>query len=387
MFIDFFFLLRRYKIPVTLNEWMLLMQALQNGLIDSDLNRFYFVARALLVKTEAHFDTFDQIFAHYFKGSMEPAPLNDKIRDWLNRMPLKKFFSPEELEKLKKLNLEELEKMFRERLAEQKKEHHGGNRWIGTGGTSPFGHGGYHPSGIRVAGQSGNRMALKVASERHFRNYRHDLTLDVRQVKLALKELRELKRHGQKTELDVDSTIDYACRNAGEIEFIFQAERKNQTKLILLMDVGGTMDPYAETVSLLFSAAHSSEHFRDFRYYYFHNCVYSRVYTNMERNEWISTADLFHKFNSDYKLVFVGDAWMNPYELYAENGIIDFFSRESVPGIVWLERLKQHFPTSVWLNPENPEYWHAQTIAGISGIFPMFPLTLDGLHDAVEKLK
>lgn len=386
MFIDFFFLLRQYKIPVTLSEWMLFTQALQSGLVDSNLDRFYAVSRALLVKNEAHYDVFDQIFLHYFKGAVEPAKIDGQIWDWLNRVPVNRYFSPEELEQLKKLSLEELEKLFRERLAEQKKQHHGGNRWIGTGGTSPFGHGGQHPSGIRVGGEGHNRTAVKVAAQRRFRNYRHDLALDVRQVKMALKELRELRRHGARTELDVDSTIDRACRNAGEIELVFHAARKNQTKLILLMDVGGTMDPHAQLVSLLFSAAHSSEHFRDFRHFYFHNCVYSRLFSNMERNEWLPTAELFRRFNSDYKLVLVGDAWMNPYELYSEYGAIDFYSHESVPGLRWLTRLKGHFPHAVWLNPESVEYWRAETIRTIHQIFPMFPLTLDGLHAAVAEL-
>ncbi len=386
MFINFFYLLRAYKIPVAITEWMMLMRALKNGLIASNLNRFYTIAKAILIKNESFYDIFDQCFLHFFKDAATPQPIDDNIRDWLNRTPLERFFSPEELAALKKLSLEELNKLFEERLKEQKEAHNGGNRWIGTGGTSPFGHGGQNPAGIRVGGAGGGRSAVKVAGERRFRNYRHDLTLDVRQIKVALKELRELKRVGLKDELDMDATIDKTCRNFGEIELVFKAPRKNQTKLILMMDVGGTMDPYADLVSLLFSAAHASNHFKDFKFYYFHNCVYSQVYSDMERRKAIPTADLFRKFNSDYKLVMVGDAWMSPYELFYNYGAIAFDSNESRAGLNWLKELKSHFPKAVWLNPEKLDYWGAETITAVRQVFKMFPLTLDGLKDAVAVL-
>lgn len=386
MFTEFFYLLREYKIPVSLNEWMTLMRALKDGLIDSDLGRFYFISRALLVKNESRYDVFDQVFFHFFEGATKPTVLDDDIKDWLNRTPLKKFISEEELARLKKLSLEELNKLFEERLKEQKEAHHGGNRWIGTGGTSPFGHGGAHPSGIRVGGQFGGRSAVKIAAERRFRNYRHDLTLDIRQIKVALKKLRDLRRHGTRLELDLDETIDKAGRNAGDIELVFHPEKKNQTKLLLLMDVGGTMDPYAHLVSQLFSAAHSSTHFKDFKFYYFHNCIYSRVYKNMERNLGISTADLFRLYDENYKLVLVGDAWMNPYELYYDNGAIDFWTKERTAGIQWLQRLKGHFKKSIWLNPERMDYWSADTIAAIRHVFKMYPLSLDGLEEGIRAL-
>lgn len=386
MFINFYYLLRKHKLPVSIQEWMVLMQALKKGLMDSNLNRFYSLSRAILVKDEAYFDLYDQVFLYFFKGSLEPTPLDDQIQEWLKSTPLERFFSKEELEKLKALSLDELHRLFEERLKEQKEAHQGGSRWIGTGGTSPFGHSGYHPTGIRIGGAARNRSAVKIASERRFRNYRHDLTLDTRQIKVALKELRELRRFGPFDELDLTNTIDQSCKNAGDIELVFRASRKNQTKVLLMMDVGGTMDPYAGLVSQLFSATHSSTHFKDFKFYYFHNCVYSKVYKDMERQEAIPTGDLFRHYNPDYKLILIGDAWMSPYELLSANGAIDFWSHESTPGYVWLKRLKEHFTKSIWLNPEKQDYWQSETIAAIRNIFPMFSLTLEGLQDGIERL-
>lgn len=386
MFTDFFYLLRSYKIPVTPNEWLVLMRALDYNLVDCNLNRFYLIARSILIKNESYFDLYDQCFLHFFKGCVEPTPIDDQIHDWLNRTPLERFFSKEELDKLKALSLEELNRMFEERMREQKDQHHGGNRWIGTGGTSPFGHGGFHPSGIRVGGNAGNRSAVKIAGERNFRNHRHDLTLDIRQIQVALKKLRELRRFGAADELDMDGTIQKTCNNAGDIDLVFRSPRKNQTRVILLMDAGGTMDPFADLVSQLFSAAHQSTHFKDFRHYYFHNCVYSRVYTDMARKSSIPTADLLRRFDSNYKLIVVGDAWMSPYELFYENGAIDFFSSEHTPGIEWLRRLNHHFTKSIWLNPERQNYWNADSIHAIRQIFPMFPMTIDGLQEAISKL-
>jgi uncharacterized protein with von Willebrand factor type A (vWA) domain len=387
IFSDFFFLLRANKLRVTTHEWLLLMRALSEDLAGGSLLDFYHLSRAVLVKSEAYFDIFDQVFAHYFKGVEIPTAVNDDIKRWLDRMPLERFLSPEEIAKLKSLSLEDLQKLFEERLREQDAEHHGGNRWIGTGGTSPFGHGGFHPTGIRVGGQSRNRSAVKIAAERRFQNYRNDLTLDIRQIQLALKKLRELRRDGLHEELDLDETIDKTCRNAGDIDIVFRPGRKNTTRVLLLMDAGGTMDPYADLVSLLFSAAHQSNHFKDFKYYYFHNCVYSRVFEDMERSRGIPTGDLFRLYGHDYKLILVGDAWMHPYELFYTGGAIDFYSNEAEAGIRWLMRLHDHFRKAVWLNPEDRRYWNADTITAIRQIFPMYALTLEGLEEGIRRLK
>jgi uncharacterized protein with von Willebrand factor type A (vWA) domain len=387
VFLDFFYLLRANRLKVSTHEWLVLNRALVDGHVGTTLMDFYRVAKALLIKSENYFDIFDQCFAHYFRGVEIKSALDDELKDWLDRTPLEKFLSSEELAKLKALPLEELLKQFEERLQEQDAEHNGGNRWIGTGGTSPFGHGGFNPAGIRVGGQARNRSAVKIASERRFREYRSDITLDIRQIQMALRKLRELRREGAEEELDLEQSIDKTCQNAGDIDLIFKASRKNRTKVLLLMDVGGTMDPYAHLVSLLFSAASKSNHFQDFKSYYFHNCVYSRVYEDALMTKSVPTAELIHLLNENYKLIFVGDAWMSPSELYYANGQIDFYASEMIPGFVWLKKLREHFHKAIWLNPENPRYWGSETISAIASLFPMFPLTIEGLDEAIHKLK
>lgn len=320
-----------------------------------------------------------------------PLELLEELKDWLANPIARRQFNPEELAALKKLSLSDLMKQLEERLKEQKERHDGGNRWIGTGGTSPFGHGGTNPQGIRIGGApsnySGSRSAIKIAAERRFRNYRSDLILDTRQIKMALKKLRFLRREGPQVDVDMDETIDKTCKNAGDIDIVFKAERRNDMRILLLMDVGGTMDPYAELVSQLFSAAHSSTHFKDFQYFYFHNCVYSHVYKDASLYKRVPTADLFRKFSEKYRLIVVGDASMNPGELLWANGVIDFFAAEEPhSGLYWLEKVRDHYPRHVWLNPEPKPYWYAETTQIIQRVFPMFPLSLEGLDEGVRTL-
>ena len=227
---------------------------------------------------------------------------------------------------------------------------------------------------------------MQIAEQRQFRNYRSDLTLDVRQIEVALKGLRQLNRIGPEDELDLDKTIDATCKNAGELEFIWRRDRKNAVKLLLLMDAGGSMDPFAHLCSQLFSAAHSSTHFKDFQYYYFHNCIYDVVYKDIERRDGMGTDHLLRTLEPDYKVILVGDAWMATSELVDMYGAIYYYQRNETPGIVWLERFASHFTHSVWLNPENPYYWNHPTVKTIGRVFPMFELTLDGIDDAVKKL-
>lgn len=386
MFIDFFFDLKRAKLPVALSEWMTLMEALVKGEV-ATLDEFYFIARAVLIKRESQFDLFDRVFLSHFKDLPFPTPLLEELEEWLHNPIARREFTPEELMALKKLPLDELMRMLEERLKEQKERHDGGNKWIGTGGTSPFGHGGYNPQGIRIGGQSGSRSAIKVAAERRFRNYRSDLVLDTRQIKVALKKLRLLRHEGPQTELDLDQSIDKTCRNGGYIDLIFKAEERNDMRILLLMDVGGTMDPYAALVSQLFSAAHSSTHFKDFKYFYFHNCVYSHVYTDVELGKKYPTAELFRLYSDKYRLIMVGDAAMNPGELLWDNGIIDYFAPyEGKTGLYWLKQLIGHYHHHIWLNPEPRAYWYAETTQIISKLFPMFPLTLDGLEEGIRAL-
>ena len=385
MFTDFFYLLRKRKVPVSITEWMTLMESLAKGYI-TNLDEFYFLARAILVKSEAYYDHYDVAFQEYFTGIETPAEILEQILEWLkdplNRMTLTK----EELALFDSLDFDELLKELEKRLKEQTEQHDGGGYWIGRGGTSPFGHSGYHPAGIRIGGESRGRHAIQIAGERRFRNYRNDLTLDVRQVKIALKGLRQLSRIGPEDELDLEETIEATAKNAGEIDLIWRRSRKNAVKVLLLMDVGGSMEPFALLCSQLFSAAHSSTHFKDFRYYYFHNCIYDNLYQDIERQEAISIDHLLRTLEPDYKLLLVGDARMGSWELMERYGAINYYERNETPGIVWLRRIAEHFTHCVWLNPDDPRFWIHPTIQVIGKLFPMFPLTLDGLGQAVKRL-
>ena len=385
MFTDFFYILRKRKVPVSVTEWMTLMEALAKGCI-TNLDEFYYLARAILVKSEAYYDHYDVAFQEYFNGIDNPAEISEKILEWLkdplNRMTL----TGEEQALLDRMDFDELIKEFEERLKEQTEQHDGGGYWIGRGGTSPFGHSGYHPAGIRIGGESRGRHAIQIAQERRFRNYRNDLILDVRQIKMALLGLRQLSRIGPEDELDLEETIDATSKNAGEIELVWTRSRKNAVKVLLLMDVGGSMEPFALLCSQLFSAAHSSSHFKDFQYFYFHNCIYDNLYRDIERQETISTDYLLRTMEPDYKLLLVGDARMSPWELMERYGAINYYERNEIPGIVWLKRIAEHFTHSVWVNPDNPRFWIHPTIQMIAKMFPMFELTLDGLGQAVKKL-
>ncbi|MFC2016895.1 VWA domain-containing protein [Chloroflexota bacterium] len=385
MFTDFFYILRKRKVPVSVTEWMTLMEALAKGCI-TNLDEFYYLARAILVKSEAYYDHYDVAFQEYFNGIDTPAEISEQILEWLkdplNRMTL----TEEEQALLDRMDFDELIKEFEKRLKEQTEQHDGGGYWIGRGGTSPFGHSGYHPAGIRIGGESRGRHAIQIAQERRFRNYRNDLILDVRQIKMALLGLRQLSRIGTEDELDLEETIDATSKNAGEIELVWTRSRKNAVKVLLLMDVGGSMEPFALLCSQLFSAAHSSSHFKDFQYFYFHNCIYDNLYRDIERQEAISTDYLLRTMEPDYKLLLVGDAMMSPWELMNRYGAINYYERNEMPGIVWLKRIAEHFTHSVWVNPDNPRFWIHPTIQMIAKMFPMFELTLDGLGQAVKNL-
>jgi len=385
MFTDFFYTLKRRGVPVSMTEWMTLMEALSRGFI-TNLDDFYYLARAILVKSEAHYDYYDVAFQEYFKGVEAPAEITGQILDWLkdpiNRMTLGK----EERALFDEMDLEELMKEFEKRLAEQTEQHDGGGHWIGRGGTSPFGHSGYHPAGIRIGGESGGRHAIQVAQERKFKNYRSDLVLDVRQIKLALRGLRQLSRIGLEDELDLERTIDATAKNAGDIEMVWRRSRKNAVKVLLLMDVGGSMNPFARLCSRLFSAANSASHFKDFEYFYFHNCIYDYLYTDVERSEAVSTSYILNTFEPDYKVFLVGDARMATSELLSKYGAIYYYEQNEAPGLVRLKQVAEHFTHCVWLNPEELHFWNHPTVLMVGKLFPMFELTLEGLNQAVKKL-
>jgi uncharacterized protein with von Willebrand factor type A (vWA) domain len=296
--------------------------------------------------------------------------------------------SPEELAALESLDLDELRKQFEERMAEQTERHDGGNYWVGTGGRSPYGHGGMHPSGIRVGGAGKRGSAMQVATKRRFQNLRNDLVMDVRQISVALRQLRRLTREGRRDELDIDETIDQTARNAGDLEIVFRPPRKNNIKLLLLMDVGGSMTPYTRLSELLFTAAHKASHFKAFKHYYFHNCPYETLYTDMERQQGESTAHVLQQLDATWYCIVVGDAAMGPHELTARGGAIDYFHFNDESGLVWLQRIAKRIPKSVWINPDPVPYWSTTlSTVMIQEVFEMYPFTVDGLERAVVDLR
>ncbi|MFC1995499.1 VWA domain-containing protein [Chloroflexota bacterium] len=385
MFTDFFYILRKRKVPVSITEWMTLMEALAQGYIDN-LDNFYFLARAILIKSEAYFDHYDVAFQEYFQGIETPTEIAKEVLEWLKN-PLKYLHFNNHSSMFNNMDFDELLKELEKRLREQAEPHDGGSYWIGRGGLSPFGHSGYHPAGIRIGAQEGGRGAIQIAQQRRFHNYRHDLTLDIRQIKVALKGLRQLSRIGAEDELDLKETIKSTAQKAGEVELIWTKSRKNAVKVLLLMDVGGSMNPYAQLCSQLFSAAHSSSHFRDFQYYYFHNCIYDNVYKeDIERHNAVSLDYLLNTLETDYKVLLVGDAIMNPYELTESGGALYYYERNEIPSIIRLKQISDHFTHAIWLNPEDQHAWIHPTVRLIEKLFPMYPLTLEGLNKAVKKL-
>lgn len=387
MLIDFLFELRRHKLRVSAHEWLALLEAMALGLHESSLDGFYRLARSICVKDVSQFDAFDEAFLSYFRGvGADALALTRELLDWLADPAGKRALSEEERRMIEALDLERLRELFEQRLREQKKRHDRGNRWIGTGGTSPFGHGGTNPAGVRVGGPGGGRSAMQVAGERRFRAYRKDVVLDVRQVDVALRGLRQLGREGAEEELDLDDTVDETCKNAGDLELVFRPPRRNRVKLILMMDVGGSMDPYTELMSRLFTAASRAGRFARFRSYYFHNCVYERVYEDAQFRKGVPVADLLATSDRDEKLVMVGDALMHPAELLQAGGSIFYSHNNRSAGIDWLRRLAEHFRRAAWLNPEPERFWPSTTIETIAEVFPMWTLSLDGLDGAVRYL-
>ena len=396
MFTNFYYVLRNKGVPVSVTEWVSFMEALYEGHFQASLNHLYYVGRAFLVKSEAYYDQFDLAFQEYFGGIKTEDVDLSKVLDWLEN-PLNKLprLTPEEIAEMqqkmeefrKQHDMEELMRQFRERLKEQTDRHDGGSKWVGTGGKSPFGAYGNHPGGIRVGGESWMQSAAKVAQERRFKNYRNDVILDVRQTKLALKKLRELKREGAEEELDIEATIDKTAKEGGEIELVFNRSRENTVRIILLMDTGGSMLPYTELCERLFSAASQMEHFKEFKYFFFHNCIYQDIYEDIANYKRVPTEKFLSNFDKRYKLVIVGDARMAFSELFDVNGCIDYFSTNDKAGVEWLLKLKEHFPHSVWLNPTHRNYWGHYTVDTIAKIFPMFELSIDGLKDAIKALK
>ena len=388
MFVPFLYRLRQHGVPVGTQEALALAKALVIGLHDSSLDGFYYTARALCVHNEGHLDAFDQAFLAEFRGvEGKHLQLKEELLQWLKDAKLRpEELTPEERKLLEELDIEELKRLFEERMNEQRERHDRGNRWVGTAGTSQFGRKGEGKEGVRAGGAGGNKSAVQVADARKYRPYRSDLALDVRQMEMALRRLRMWHREGGDEELDLDGTIDKTASNAGELEVVVRPPIRPNTRVIIMMDVGGSMDPYVDLMNRLFSATKKDTHWKELRTYYFHNCVYGRVYKTERFDDPIWVQDLLHECGRHYKLVMVGDALMAPYELMRQGGAIGINDTNALPGIAWLTLLQQHFKSSVWLNPEPPSYWDGNTIQAVRQVFDMFPLTLEGLTQSMQQL-
>ncbi len=389
MLVNFFYTLKRAEIPVSIQEYFTLLEALQEHLAFADMDDFYHLARLCLVKDESHFDKFDRIFGAYFEQLNSVEDVLDALipEEWLRSAFLKQL-SPEEKAKIKSLgSLEELLNTFKERLKEQEKRHQGGSKWIGTGGTSPFGHSGYHPEGIRVGGQSLNKSAAKVWEKRQFKNLDDQAVLGNRNIKVALRKLRKFARTGAADELDLDHTISATAKNAGMLDLKLVPQRHNAVKVLLMLDVGGSMDPYIRVCEEMFSACRSE--FKHLEHFYFHNFIYESLWRNNKRRHHERTPlyDVIHTYGRDYKVIFIGDASMSPYEISSPYGSVEHMNEE--PGKLWMQRLVQHFDKVVWLNPVRREHWGYTHSIGLTQDLvdqQMYPMSISGLTQAIKAL-
>ncbi len=387
MLIDFFFTLKDAKVPVSIKEFLILLEALDKQVIEPSLDDFYFLSRTTLVKDEANFDKFDKAFGAYFHGVATLFEKNPEIPlDWLMKR-LQRELTPEQKAAIEKFGYDKLMDRLKELLQEQKGRHEGGNKWIGTGGTSPFGNSGQNPEGVRIGGEGGNRSAVKVWDQRAYRDYDSERELGTRNIKVALRRLRKFAREGAHEELALEDTIRATANNAGWLDLKMQPERKNKVKVLMLMDVGGSMDDHIARVEELFSAAKTE--FKNMEFFYFHNCVYETLWKNNRRRhaERFATWDVIRKYPPDTKLIFVGDATMSPYEVVQPGGSVEYHNEEA--GAVWLQRFVHQFPKFVWLNPEPEGLWqYRQSIAIIKQLMGnrMYPVTMEGLERAMQML-
>ncbi|PHS20609.1 MAG: hypothetical protein COA86_01285 [Kangiella sp.] len=389
MLINFFFLLKKSGIPVSIKELLILLEALQSRLAFCSLDDFYSLARLCMVKDEKYFDRYDRAFAAHFKELDNLEDILEALipEDWL-RSEFMKHLSDEEKAKIESLGgLEKLLETFKERLEEQKERHAGGNKWIGTGGTSPFGHSGYHPEGIRVGGESRNKSAVKVWEKRQFKDLDDNIELGTRNLKVALRKLRKFARSGAEEELDLDDTIACTAKNAGYLDIKMVPERHNAIKVLIFFDVGGSMDPFVKVCEELFSACKTE--FKHLEFFYFHNFIYDSVWKNNSRRYTDKTLlnDVLRTFTKDYKVIFVGDASMASYEISHRGGSVEYMNEEA--GYVWMQRLKAVFNKVIWLNPVEEKYWnYTQSIGMVKQLVEdeMFPLSVKGLEQGISSL-
>ena len=392
MFISLFDNLRKYGIPVSLREYLTFLEALSKNINTYEIENFYILARTIMVKDERHLDRFDRAFSHTFNGleefSLEEILYKTELpSDWLKKLA-EKHLTEEEMAKIKSLGgFEKLMETIKKRLEEQKARHQGGNKWIGTAGTSPFGAYGYNPEGIRIGqNESRHKRAVKVWDKRNFRNLDDTIEIGTRNIKVALKRLRKWARDGAEEELDIDNTIQSTAEN-GYLDVKTRPERRNAVKVLLFLDVGGSMDPHIKLVEELFSAARSE--FKHLEYFYFHNCVYEGVWKDNQRRwtEQIPTEEIIRTYGSDYKCICVGDASMSPYEIAFPGGANEHYNAES--GQVWLDRIRSQWPNNLWINPVKQNLWdYTQSIEMIKDIFEdrMVPMTLEGLEKGMKEL-
>lgn len=397
MFSKFFYTLKEFGLNITLSEWLTLQEALNENLCGSSLTQFYYVARAILVKSETDYDKFDMAFEKEFKAVQHEPELTNQMLRWLDKSD---EIAPDQLTNEERswlseeeviIDKEEIEQKFKERLKDQDSEHNGGSYWIGTMGKTSFGNTGGNVGGVRVGGKTGFQSAFSVVGARKYRDFRDDKVLDNRQFQLALRKLRQFstKLDIPRTELDIDGTIDKTCNNGGCLQIVMEKPRKNAVKLLLLMDSGGTMIPYSTLLTELFQSVHKFNHYKDVKTYFFHNCIYSHVYKTpeCENGDWIETEWMFRNLDSDYKVIIVGDAAMAPEELYSTSGNYRG-PNDGLSGEEWLLQLKRHYKKVVWLNPKmapgHAPWREAET--AIKAMFPMYKLTVDGLNQAMAKL-
>jgi len=398
MFTDYFYFCREKGLDVSLSEWLSLIEALDKGLVHSSLTEFYYVSRMILVKTENDFDKYDMIFEEYFKGIKgDFEDISEAMKRWLDNPELAEMskdqeFARQQIEgEANHLDKEDVLEKFKKTKQEQDSEHRGGTKWIGTTGNSSYGNIGGHMGGVRVGGYTGYQSAFQVIGERKFRDFRNDRVLDNRQFQVALKKLRQFSSRLDvpKTELDIDGTINKTCNNGGYLSIEMQRPRKNTVKLLLLMDSGGTMIPYSSLLNELFQSVNKSNHFKDVKTYYFHNCIYSHLYNTpeCENGDWIETEWLFKNLDSNYKVIIVGDAAMAPEELYSTTGNYRG-PNDGLSGLEWLNLMKKHFKRIIWLNPKmapgHAPWREAETVC--KSLFYMRKLTVDGLKEGMKYL-
>ncbi len=391
MLVDFYQHLKSARLPVSVTEYLALMEALHSGVADYSVDNFYYLARAILVKDERHLDRFDRVFGAYFKGQTE---LFDKLlgeipEEWLRRQA-ELLLSDEEKKRMESLGgFDELMRTLAERMREQRERHQGGSKWIGTAGRSPFGAYGYNPEGVRIGQDAGRQgRAVKVWDRREFRDLDDNVQIGTRNLQVALRKLRRFAREGAREELDLDATIEHTARNAGWLDLRMVPERHNAVKVLLFIDVGGSMYPFVQTCERLFTAARSE--FKHLEHYYFHNFFYDFVWRDNRRrhDDTIPVFELMHTYGSDYKVIVVGDASMSPYEISVAGGSVEYFNEEA--GEVWARRMLETWPNAVWLNPVSREAWdYTQSIAMVREIMEgrMFELTVSGLESAIDSLK